>query len=255
MNATPENTAVVTVLCYPHDQVPVTYGFMYQSAERLGIQLHVFGRNEPFESFLSAKIIRLWKWITSLPNHFQYVLFVDSRDTLFARPLADICEEFNAIGSPLIMSGEYRAYPGCHTDWEARFTKYPSGVNFHNTGGFIGHRDTLVCALRLLENMSHLLKDGCTMGYANYFEDDQHLWQLAAIMNVVPIRVDHEQRIFDTASVTPIGHYDFYKATPAAPVVLKNGSRPCILHFTGPAVCAIPYAAWTLQLVPLPHER
>jgi len=247
-----------------YKEVPYTYGFFYQSAERLRVPLRVVGRGEDFEieprppgtqtpCTYWQKICRLSEHIRALPREAEFVLYVDSRDCLFLRPLSAICEDFNRFNWPIVISTEKHCAPHIDPGWCERFKKYPSGSNWINTGLFMGERGALEDAFDRLKEMSELVRnDKVSSSVPFLHKDDQHLWQACYLEDSMPIRLDHESRLFCTATWVPFGDYDFTKSTSDTPVVLKNGSAPSVIHFCGSGSVAIPFFAWVLNLAPLP---
>jgi hypothetical protein len=259
LNATPENTAVVTILAYPIGKAPASTQFLVRTAEKFDIKIIAFGKGEEYsdasKSSLDAKTIRLNKWIGRLETKFEYVLYVDARDVIFTRPLKDICDEFNSIGSPILMSAEPWAYPHCHPDWEKRHPQFPSGFNYPNAGCFMGHRQSIMNALAVGEHLSYLIRDSKIFEVPQHFwNDDQIMWQIAYVLGLIPMRVDHENRIFNTVTNTRFDLYDFSQTTKETPLVMTNGSKPCVMHFPGGGCCALPFAAWSLGLIKKPFE-
>lgn len=240
LTATPDNTAVVTAFSYA--VVPPTCRFLVESAGKVGIQIIRFGKDEPFTSLAQLKVVRLIQWLSHLEARFEYVLFIDSRDSLFIRPLSAICDTYNGIGSLILMAGEPDVWPMHEEQWAKRHPQFPSGLNCLNSGGFIGHRATLINALCVLADIYGRVKTGGFSDIPEHFGDnDQMLWQIAYVNGMIPLRVDHEQRIFVTATNTPPDDYDWVASGEVAPLVMKNGSRPSVIHFAGNAWCAMPF--------------
>ncbi len=263
--ATPENTAVVLLLNYKEDEVPVTYGFLYQSALRVKIPLMVFGRGEDYDDGLERpngqrtptsyyqKVERLSTHVESLPPQARYVLYVDARDCLFVRPLKAICDDFNDFGWPIVFSADRDCYPHYDPGWKDRFKKQPNGYNFLNAGVFMAERTALEQAFDNIRDMSKLVENDLIPSSAPfYFRDDQHLWQAMYVEERVPIKLDYRSSLFCNASLMEHDNFVFTKSTEETPVVLRNGSTPSVIHFSGGGSLAIPYFAWVLNLVPLP---
>lgn len=261
--ATPENTAVITLLAYPSDKVPATYGFLYQSALRLRIPLMIFGRGESYDDGLSRpnravcsffqKVERLGEHIRNLPAQAEYVLYVDARDCLFLRSLKAICDDFNSFHWPIVFSADKDCFPHYDPGWTARFKNQLSGYNWLTAGIFMAERRMLELAFEKLKEMSDRVhNDDVPSSASMHYKDDQHLWQALYVEETLPIKLDHQSKIFCNASLREVTDYDYTKSTDETPLVLRNGSTPSVIHFSGGGSTAIPYFAWCLNLVPLP---
>ncbi|HSS97057.1 MAG TPA: hypothetical protein VLK33_08505, partial [Terriglobales bacterium] len=268
--ATPENTAVICLLNYRNEEVPATYGFFYQSAMRVGIKVEVYGRGEvygpsgprpgsphwPYHNSYEAKILRLGKHIESLPPNARYVLYVDARDTLFLRPLSDICDAFNRIGWPIVFGATAKNHPHQDPAWMERFKKYKSGFNYLNAGMFMAERTALENAfVKLVETHGEVEDDKIDSSATFLAVNDQHIWQAAYVEGTIPIYLDHKQDMFLNAHQVQHEDYDFTLSTEKTPIVMRSGAKPCVIHFPGHSSAAIPFAAWTLNLAALPASK
>jgi hypothetical protein len=267
MTATPYNTAVVCLLNYKEGEIPATCAFFQKSAARLGISPMVFGRGDTFGSntltpdhpeFLyhnsfNAKVTRLAKHIATIPPEFKYILYVDARDSLFVRSLWAICDEFNRTGWPLLFGAGPINHPHVDPGWLGRFRQNKTGIKFLNAGVWMAERGALEEAFDKLEVVSSMVKENEIPSSASFLHDnDQHVWQAAYAEEMLPIRLDFERQIFMNMDHSDISDFDFSKSTEDAPVVLKNGSRPSIIHFPGISSVALPFFAWFLRIAPLP---
>lgn len=220
--ATPANTAVISFLaCRKPKDVPHSYGFFHQSAMALKIPVTVLYRAEEYDS-INHKVTRLLEHIKILPPTASHVLYVDATDCLFLRPLKIICDEFNNFGWPIVLGEQAHFYP--------------------STSMCMGKREWLESALERLTTADKLcLKINADCAWARFLK--QH---------AIPARLDYNSRLFCNMASMPFDALDFSKSESDKPLVLKNGSAPSIVHFSGTASVAIPYFAWTLNLVQLP---
>jgi len=262
MIATPENTSVVSILAYERKQdVPSTAGFMQQSAKTQGINLISFMRGERYEyntieidNSFEMKLTRLKPKIDSLPESVKFILYVDARDCIFVRSLQSICDEFNAIGWPMLISGSSMCAHHIDPAWAARFGKHASGFDYINAGAWMANRESFNVAYARMVALSKLVKeDRIASSHPPLYSNDQHMWQVAYVEHAFPLRVDFEQRVFNHFSNTPFNEYDFTKSRDDAPVVLKSGSRPCVIHFPGRMTQAMPFVAWLVGAVKAPE--
>lgn len=255
--ATPDNTAVITVLAYGDEtNMPITAKFMQASCARLGIPLNIFLRGEVvpktehFDCF-NLKVTRLMPHIETLPYHFKYILFADARDTLFIRPLSAICDDYNRIGWPILIQSERHCGPHRDPAWAARFKRHNSGFDFVNSGLWMAERDTLTAAFEKLKELYELVGQGrIESSHPPHLNNhDQHMWQVAHAEEAFPLRLDFKQEVFCTMQQTDFEAFDYGKSEEATPIVLKNGSTPSILHFPSDSANYLPYIAWLLNVV------
>jgi hypothetical protein len=259
--ATPENTAVVTIMAYADDsKVPATCNFMLASAKRVGIKPHIFLRGEDYifpepdlDPHYEYKINRLRPHLERLPYHYDFILFFDARDVLFVKPLEAICDDFNSLRFPIVHSADTHCYPHLDTGWHSRFSKTSTGFNYLNSGLWMGERDAIMRAFCKLDELRELVKDDMIQSsFPRAHHNDQHVWQTAYLEQSFPMRLDFTQIVFNSGHRTPLTDYDFYLSTPETPIVLRNGSRPGIVHFAGQASIVLPYFAWLMNIVPAP---
>lgn len=258
MKSTPENTAVTTILAYQGEEnIPLTFGFMQASAKRLGIPLMHMLTGQPFifrvrefDMSFDNKVLKLWDEIQKLPEQYEYILFSDSRDTLFLRPLSVICEAYNKIGWPILISATRNCAHHIDPGWLARFGVKQSGFNYLNSGMWMAERQMLGRAVEKMRSLAVLVKaDRIASSLPSLHNNDQHMWQTCYVESSVPIRLDFDHVIFNNSHQCRIDEYDWSKSCEETPVVMSNGSCPSIIHFAGSASAALPFVAWTLNLV------
>jgi hypothetical protein len=67
-------------------------------------------------------------------------------------------------------------------------------------------------------------------------QDDQLLWQVAAVNGLLDVTPDHEGRVFRNVHTLDISLTDNRDFDLARGVVFKaSGQQPCVLHFSGPS--------------------
>lgn len=236
MNATPQNTAVVSNLCYRHAaDIPNTTRLMHESARRMGMGVKVFEDEYPEKfDFAMLKVNLLQRHIANLPLDVKYILYVDSRDVLFLKPLAAICAMYNSFDTPLLFSAENKCAPHRDPAWAARFPKQPHGFNFHNGGVYMGERQMLNEAFDQLKLVRELVKHERIVSCAPFLDwNDQHLWQAASVEGMVKTTLDSKQELFCSFHMCEWSDFDWRACNERHPLVLKNGSCPAIVHFAG----------------------
>lgn len=257
MIATPATTAVVTLLCYPKDEIPPTYRLLQHTAARRNIEILEFGLGHPYVNSVHAKVTSLRQCILqAVPARFTHILYVDARDVLFAGGLEEICENYNDIGHPIVMAGESRCYPeGMPEEYLERFFNHDFGMNFHNAGTFMGERRSLMASLKLIQHLhEQVIQNKWPTGFQVHANNDQYLWQLASHENFVPLTIDYGCKIFCNLPLCPYEKQDMSRDRFA----LTNGSTPAVLHFSGATANAMGPWAHHFGLIPknlLTHHK
>jgi len=257
MNATPENTAVCTIMFYPEGAIiPVSVQWMYESAKKAGCEIQEFRKLQsvayvPHESF-NMKVMEFHEFTKALPDKFEYILYVDARDVLFVQPMAAVCRKFNRIGWPIVISGSNLCFPHVDPGWSERFKRFESGYNFINAGMWMAERSAWDDAYeRLIESSELVRHNKVPSSSPELYVNDQHCWQTTYLRDAVPIRIDHEQELFNSFHKTEFDLFDFEKCTPETPIVFKNGSKPAVIHFAGKWTTAMPYVAAYCRIISL----
>jgi len=234
--ATPENTAFVTIGCYATWQAYDALSVLLRTARRRGIAVHTFGVSEPYRNHTDAKIHRLWDWINGLPACFTHALYVDGRDTAFASSPEDICAAFNSFESPIVMGTERVAWPCREPSWLANFTGDREVARpYPQAGVFMGERGQLLDALeKLVELWAVMGKVSPDPEVADLWRlrhlrgEDQWLWQAGMIKQRINVALDTDQRLVANAS------YEADRIKKDGRFALNDrGGVPPIIHFPG----------------------
>lgn len=253
MSATPTNTAVISLRSYGHDVLapaytrrgiePETAKYLVASAERFKINVISYGVD--YKNNYDSKISELEKRIDAFGPEVEYFLWVDSRDCIFLKSLDRICNTFNEIGWPMVMSAQQACVPHADPGWAARFGVHDSGWNYPNSGLWMCQRDALVKNLKTLERMKTRIEAGTVSSAVKQcLISDQFVWQAAYVEREVQMRLDHERRLFfnfDDHAYYAGDFVDFEKCKEPQPLTLLNGSSPAIAHFPGRASQMIPW--------------
>lgn len=236
--ARPENTAVLTIACYDARTVHRTLAHFAYSARKQGIWFEAFGGGEQFGSWFSAKILRMRKWLDALPARYSHVLYCDGKDSVFIRPLADLCGAFNSIGQPIIVGAEAGCFPLRGSEWANRFPKHPTGRNWICAGYWMGRRAALIDAMdRMIEINGRLAEGRFLPEYAKHqgwANDDQFLWQLSHLIAAFPFALDHECRIGANVATqeTRLTDNRDFDIKSGKVTDLRTGNRPGVIHFS-----------------------
>jgi len=243
--ATDANTAVLTIAAFPAAQIPRQMAHLGYSARKHGIQICVRGMGEKY-SHVESKVRHARQWIDELPNRYEYVLYVDCTDTIFARPLSDACAIFNDIGIPIAIGAETMCYPVGDLAWRDRFPPHNHNQRWVNAGMWMGQRAALLKALGTLTEVHELLKQPVASSdfadlwnWRNWADDDQFLWQIALLKNFFPLYLDRDSRLFLNVATLDrrlTDNIDCELDSTSGMVTVKwSGGRPAILHFSAEA--------------------
>jgi 4Fe-4S single cluster domain len=261
-DASPENTAVLVLACYPSSEVKSRVRDLQETAMRSAISLQLRGIGERYNHFHS-KINRIRDFISELPERFRYILYLDARDTLLLRPLSYICEVFNQMNSPILVSAEIKPWPVRDLNWVKRFPPDARRWRWLNAGMWMGSRDPLIAALGImsdlrlqlrLEKPSQELMD--VWEWRRYAEDDQFLWQVCHLKKKFPLLLDYQCLLFaniNGADYRLENNRDFGFLPDKGLIRIKfSKSEPAVLHFSG-GMNKVAKEAWMkhLQLLPL----
>jgi hypothetical protein len=103
-----KNTLVCTALM--HDTLPQGAKWMLESAQYHGIEMTVIGEQMKWENYWLSKCVRLYERIAGWKN-YDYVVFVDGDDTLWATGLGELHAKFASYNTSFVMAGEHYCWP------------------------------------------------------------------------------------------------------------------------------------------------
>jgi hypothetical protein len=236
--------ALVTVACYPKGQVKDKVKQLFTSAARLSWFIHAFGANTPFESFYRSKIERLKGWLESLPNIYEYVIFLDAHDTF----TLNFTEEqvYSKLKHPLLISVESGLWPEQSQEWAEPLKKLAIKANpksplfFINSGMICGKKEVLISSLKEIIELRQNWLAGQVLDwlkpYKRHISDDQFLWQAYYRAKPEAVTLDLTEEIFCTMPWHRLkGEFN------REDIKLCDGklqtqfnTEPCFVHFPSP---------------------
>jgi hypothetical protein len=268
--ATVDNTRIITIAAYPAPVARQRIAPFVASCHRQRTIPQVFGIGETYDHYKS-KVERMRKWIgpplsqrceENLNERIKYILYIDGRDSLLVRPLAEICREFNAIGAKIACGMESSCWPVRDSKWAGRFRDAPGGRRWTNAGVWMGERNALVNAMDSMIELHRELAMDQPSGraervwqYRNVYRDDQFLWQASTLDGSITPYHDSSCRLvanFSSLDHRLIGNSDFDfmfhdgDSSVRGVILRSTGARPGVLHFSGPAAghCMDQWAAF-----------
>lgn len=211
---------------YGYTQNPGLWRALSLSAEKCGVTVHGYGeQHDGFPThYYQAKITDMIEYLETVDA--KYVLYVDTRDSMFTRwSEADALEALACYGAPMLISAEKNCYP--YSNWAE---KYPVGVStpwrFVNAGGYIGEREFVLESLKKI--VKHIEGTGTRIQDAS----DQGEWTWMYLEGA-GIALDVECRLFQTLFMEEEGDFSLVGGK------FRNnffpGSAPQVAHFNGNA--------------------
>jgi len=262
--ATPDRLAVVTVACYDEREVPGRLRVLTESARRQGVWLTVWGVAERHAHHSDSKVLRLRRWLRSLPPACSHVLALDARDTVLQGDAAAMCDAYNAAGAPILVSAERLSAPVCDREWQARWPAAIGDRRFLNSGCFMAERGALAHALDVL---AALWEDAVGIGtgealrrlaprldraalafvkrwsHGNVY-NDQYLWQSAVMTGAIAVKLDAECRLAATLSTsfTPSADNPEWEVRDGKLRARGSAHAPPVIHVPGIAPVEVLHA-------------
>jgi hypothetical protein len=134
---------------------PLDSSLLRTSCERVGVELHAFGRGERWPGYGLAKIRSARQYLATRPE--EYALFLDASDTFILSRAVDILESFRGLHVDMLVSGEKNSFPVAGD--AARYPQWGDRDDpgtpwrFINSGSWIGLRTILIDALGEMDNI------------------------------------------------------------------------------------------------------
>ena len=162
---------------------------MRQSAAQNAVDINIHRFDSGYKSFFQAKVEELSAFLNKATISGQVVMYVDSTDVLFLKPLNGVVDAFRNFSSKIVFGAEKICFPAKR---EKEFSFDPSYENnrFLNAGCFIAERDYL------LESLEFLKKKNLTVRSDN----DQSLWIDSFLDRELEILLDYKCEIFQNCS-------------------------------------------------------
>jgi hypothetical protein len=180
-----KNTLVATVLMHS-GPMPPGARWMLESAARYGVEVFIVGQGLAWENFYTSKLVRLYEATRKLTG-YDFMVFVDGDDTLFATGLEEMHERFAKFDAPFVISGD----PGCWP-WPQRYGNItPHALErfrYVNAGFYMASWEGYLATLEAVMNLSD---DGYEEQGRTIRNDDQAAFSRAYIEGLTPIAVDH----------------------------------------------------------------
>jgi len=162
------NLHVLTCAVYPSLEIAKSRMWIFlRSCEKFGVTPNFYGVGATFPGYRALKLDMQYEYLKTIPEDVTHVLYTDSMDAFFVRPLTDIVAEYADMGSPSILSAAYyglanesheeKNYPGCF-DKSIQY-RYP------HVGGYFAERQAITEAFGRMLQLPRQTGDDCFSHY------------------------------------------------------------------------------------------
>jgi hypothetical protein len=232
------NTLVCTVFCRPDHPPGQSLNRLQDSCWHTGMDLTVLGFSGTWNHSYQGKLLQLGQHLQA--SSYDHILYVDASDVVFVRGLPEIFKQFDAIGSPFLVSAERNVFPFAkhHTP---KLIRRPRGRYWApNTGGMLATRDAFLNGIYTMEKQRQQLGNNPPFTVRNnwsIFTEDQGAITDAYVHKKFPIALDHQCRVFQNlmmvdTDLEKIDNPDLH-ITPKGLINKQTRTQPCIVHGSG----------------------
>lgn len=232
--------ALVTLGCYREAELPGQLRWLFTSAAKHGILVHVYGVNEALGNWFSRKIEGLAAFIGELPDVYSWVVYLDGNDTFVIADEDEIVRKLSEYGT-VVTGAEACPWPCRDSTFVERFVA-PTIHRFPQAGGWGGERAALLRALWALQLQHYEMKVGKGPEWC-YREgrpienlwDDQFMWQVLHLREPERwFRPDYYWHVIANLTCT---NTNPYRKDPfwvdAGRIVTRWNTRPALVHVSG----------------------
>lgn len=228
------NTLVTTVLM--HRSLPWGAQKMLESAAYHGIEVSPFGQGMHWEGFYKSKIVRFFDWARKF-HEFDYILFTDGDDVLYAAGLGELHQKFETYGAGFVMSGEHYCWP-----YSKLNDRIPNAEHRfrHPCSGF--YMATWPAFISVFERIISSPKHDPELCGRKIFHCDQAKFQYAYGTGQIGLQVDFHCRLcqslngLDGRWTSASNDIEWSKR----PLNKLTGSYPCVFHANGSSKWRLP---------------
>lgn len=189
--------------------------------------IHFLGRGEPMVSYIEAKILALKKFVELNIDMFEWLLVLDSNDTLVLKDFDSeaLKKLFESFQKPIIFSGEANCYP--LEELRGLYTSNAK-IKYLNSGVMVVHKNFI---LKLLDHVLYLYNAFPQYAKVGYNPPgDQTYYSLCLFSKELGenIIVDTEGLISVSTALVSEDYFTINNG-----LVYNTSSRPYILHCQG----------------------
>lgn len=187
---------VSTLAAYGGREVPRGFDWLKKSCDKFGVELSILGDSMMFDNMYNTKLEYLGYCLWQLRNDYDYVINIDSADTLILRPLDGSVQQFQNM----TFCAERNEFPleQLREPLIKKTEKWGTTYRFLNAGCFAGNMVDVVKTFAYMRYKRSVLNDvpEMTHGTCTTFSDDQAAWNLEFLNGYV--NIDDKCRLFQS---------------------------------------------------------
>ena len=224
---------VSTLAAYGGREEPRGFGRLKESCDKFGVEISCLGSGTLFVDMFQSKLAYVGQCLWDLRNDYDYVISLDSADTLFLRAL----DTDFPFSERMVFMSERNCFP--IEEMRDKFPSVGSSYKFLNAGGFHGKMQEVVKTFAYMAYKRAMLTtpEYSSFGFASTFTDDQAAWCAEALLGNVSIdyKCQFAQTLWGVDLEDDVAFLD------GGLINLEHNSKPYILHANGSAAYSIYY--------------
>jgi hypothetical protein len=205
---------------------------LVQSCKRFGVEVHNFGAQTRFDSFLETKLKPMRDHLSGVSA--DMALFLDGNDTIMVSEPERILASWEKVGG-VVVGSELQTWPHLHLkpamDEIAAKSGSKSPYKYIDTGFIMGKRKEVIGLLdTVIDSVAHYKEK---MPYLNRrrLEDDVGLFVLNLVDGKIDINLDYKCKFI--AALRNIPAEDAYQVREGCLRLNLTGSYPHVVHCNG----------------------
>ena len=212
----------------PDGDTPDGAKMLHETAMMHGIAVTEVGRGKPWTNHYECKILGVWEEIRGLRG-YDYIIFADADDCLFATGLGEMHHWFDKIGKDFVACGEAYCWP-----WIEKYSNENDGfgrLRYLNSGFFMA---TWPAFLRVWRGVMKQEDDGYQERGRTIKNDDQAAFFRYWVENPGMIELDSSARLcLCLAGLDGRWALNHDIEWGKRPFCHLTKTAPCVLHFNG----------------------
>ena len=210
---------------------PSHYKMLVNSCNHFGLNLYLYGVNEPWTWLTDTKVFRLIEEIENIDS--EYIMICDADDAFVMANEKEILYKYHSTSKTILVSADRQQDEGDSKYPQSIFReRYPLSATpwrYCNSGGYIGEKDKILDLLSKMATVKH--PDFIPVYRSKDWSNDQFRMSIVFLRGY-PLTVDTHCNVFQTmgciepGEIKWRGNYFMNKVT---------GTFPCVIHFNGKA--------------------
>lgn len=197
--------SVVTVSSHQPTQPYYCLREFHESLRRIGVTPTVLGDPGSYKGLISKpKLLR--QHLAAGQVTTKHMIFCDSWDLIFGRPMDYIMEQYLTFNSPIVFNAEKDLFP--RADLAACFPTVWTPYRYLNSGFIIGETEAMLFMLEAM-NLDAIPDDYQNPDRSWTHTNDQGDFTELFTKQPVKMVLDHEAKIANTLSRASLDEFDF----------------------------------------------